>query len=479
MQFDWIQISYKSIKKWLVFFLFPLALVVASLFLLKPSGEAKAQEAINKASLAHREAVELANSSRDPNDLSLVAEAAEALTKAKSLKIENDFVGALEACRRATELSDRVINRAPKAPGLVSTVRFDELIGEVMVKRAGATEYVAANKKMILEAGDMVQTSPSASCRLVFYDGMITVVRPRSLVTIKDAFKNRESAENFINLRLETGNLTLRSTQHEKRAKPSVLTKSGSAMVYHQSQVAVEYSALVRETQLDVYSGRATAATGAKTIDVRQNQRITFGDDHSLSDLVELPPPPQLVRPEKFAKFKEAPDGTASVILGWRAVDPTASYRVELSPNILFTEFILEEDRYFRNQIEFPNLSSGVYFWRVASTNSANVTGAPSEVWQFQIGKELISSIKAVDTKPPFLTVQRPSIHGYLVIVTGKSETTATVQVDGQKAILDTNTGEFSYTANMPGAGIHTIHVVAEDPAGNRTHKEILVEIKD
>lgn len=479
MELKWVQISYKTFRKWAIFLLFPLILVAASWFLLKPSGEAQAQDLIEEASVALREATTTAHRTRDPQDMNHLTQAAQAMEQAKNLHIENDYQGSMTASRQVIAQAHKILERNRNVDNFNAKVRFDELIGEVLVKRADTSEYLPADKNMTLDQGDMIKTSPRSSCRLVFYDNMITVIQPESLVTIKDAFDNRTAKENFINLRLETGQITLKSTEMTDKAKPSVLTRSGSAMVYHSSQVEVDYSALQRLTELSVYRGKATAATGSRTMDVRENQRVSFSDDRTMGNLVDLPPPPVLLRPDNFEKYDVNPQGTATVLLGWRAVDPTASYHVELSPNILFTEWAVDEKRYFRNQIEFPQLTSGVYFWRVASIDSNNVEGAPSEVRQFQIGKELISDVRTIDTKPPNLSIKSVSVHGYYVIITGKTEKTASVTVDGQKAVLDGHTGEFNFTANMPGVGIHRIQVVAEDPAGNRTVRQVPVEIQD
>ena len=472
----------RNLRRLFIFLLFPVVLVGIAYLLLKPSGETRAQDKIRDVSVTILQAEEFAKQTNDQQDKHNVGRARETLDRARSLIIENSYSEAIETATKAEGFARLVLDRGRRSNSdddTTTKVRFDELIGDVQFRRADDTDYTSATKKTILDVGDVVKTSPKASCRLVFYDGMITVVGPASLITIKDAYANRSPSENFINLRLETGELTLKSTEIAGKAKPSVLTKSGSAMVYHSSQIAVEYSAIQSATELSVYQGRATAAAGTRSVDLSENQRVLFSDDLSMGELVDLPPPPKLVRPTNFSEIQEGEGGTTQVILGWTAIDPTASYHIELSPNILFTEWIHEDQRYFRNQIDFPNLPPGVYFWRVASVDSSNVEGAPSNVWQFQVGKELITSARAVDNRPPKLTIDEISVHGYLVIISGKTEKTATVQVDGQKAILDINTGEFNYTANMKKDGVHKINIVATDPAGNRTLEERFVEIKD
>ncbi len=468
-----------NIRRLLLFLLFPLVLIAAAWVLLRPSGESAAEEKIRDVSVTILRAEEMVKQSNDVQDKHNVGRARETLDRARNLVIENNYKQAVESAVKAEGFARLVLDRGKQAEPSKVKVRFDEIVGDVQFRRSEDTDYVSANKATVLDVGDVVRTSPRSSCRLVFYDGMVTVVGPASLLTIKDAYEDRGPENSFINLRLETGELTMKSSELSDKAKPSILTKSGSAMVFHSSQIAVEYSAIQAATELSVYQGRATAASGTRTVDLHDNQRVVFSDELALGELVDLPPPPKLARPSNYAEIDEGETGATPVVLGWSAIDPTASYHIELSPNILFTEWIHEDQRYFRNQIEYPNLPPGVYFWRVASIDSDNVEGAPSNVWQFQIGKELITSARSVDNKPPVLSINDVSIHGYLVIITGRTEKTATVQVDGQKAILDINNGTFSYTANMKKAGIHKINIIAMDPAGNRSHVEKLVEIKD
>ncbi|MCB1050579.1 MAG: hypothetical protein KDC71_08250 [Acidobacteria bacterium] len=477
MEVKWIQVSFKTIRKWALFIILCASLVLGVLYWTRPQGSEEAKNSIAEANAQLREAAEMVHQTQNPQDATFLEMASDALEGAKTAIIENDFQTAIVQSRRSVDFSKKIMDRHKEGAEGSGLVRFDEIIGDVQVRRAEAKNYEPANKKMLLAVGDVIKTSPRSSCRVIFQDGMTTIVSPNSLVTIKES-DLPENPSNFVNLRLDTGTLTLRSSELTNKNKPSILTKSGSAMVYHSSEVAVTYSAIQSNTALSVYDGRATAATGTKTQDVLKNQMVIFGDDQSLGNLRDLPPAPKLVRPENFSKV-EIQGQEVAVTLGWTAVDPTASYHVELSPNILFTEWIHENEKYFRNQIEYANLKPGVYFWRVSSINNENLEGAPSDTWQFQIGEALVSEMRTVDNKPPKLEVDKVSVHGFIVIITGRTEKTATVQVDGERAIMDLETGKFNFTASMDGQGIHKIHVVATDPAGNRTHKEVSVNIKE
>jgi hypothetical protein len=478
MQIKWVQVSVKAAKRWALFLFLCSAVAFAIFWWIRPKGGQEAEQAVQEAKSALREAAEIVQQTQDPQDATFLEMASDALDAANTAAIENDYRKMVEQARRSQDFSRRIADRIKSQDGLANQVRFDEVIGEVMVRRADAKDYQPANKKMVLSPGDVIKTSPKSSCRVLFKDGMTTIISPNSLVTLKEAQDAASGGQNLIHLRLDTGNLTLRSSELASQGKPSIVTKSGSALVYHSSEVAISYSAIQTNTSLAVYEGKATAATGAKTMDVLKNQQVVFGDDQSLGSLVDLPPAPKLVRPENYTKI-QASGAEVAVTLGWAAVDATASYRVELSPNILFTEFIHETDQYFRNQIEYANLSSGVYFWRVSAVNSQSAQGAPSQTWQFQIGEALVSEMRTIDNKPPPLKIEKVSVHGFHVIISGHTEVAAVVQVDGERAMMDAQTGKFNFIASMKGLGQHKINVVAIDQAGNRANKEITVQIRD
>ncbi len=478
MEIKWVQLPVASIKKWFLFLAVPLVFIVVVVLWSAPSGEEEAKVALSKASKVCQQARADYLNTRNPEEEEALKQAEFHLNRATNFVTENEYEQALLAAEESIEYSNKILKQ-PKAkmvekPG---SIRFDELIGKVLVKPSGSQEYILATKSMLLSEGDRIQTGQKASCRLVFQDGMVTVIRPNSLITIRESVKGRVDPDSLAEIRLETGKLTLKSA-YKQSNKAKVDTKAGEASAYDQSELFVSYSALEVATDLSVYEGKAIAKAGETSTEVRINQMVTLRDNQSLSELVDLPAPPRLLTPDNFSKFEMEVDQKLPILLGWESSEATASYHIELSPNILFTEYIHEDNRYFRNTIQFNNLSEGVYFWRVSCINSKHVEGTPSSVFQFQIGQEFISNMVAVDTKPPLLKITDASVYGYTVLVSGRTEKSATVSVNGKKTVHDVATGKFNVALNMPSAGVHQLLIVAKDPAGNKTkiEKTVLID---
>ena len=119
-------------------------------------------------------------------------------------------------------------------------------------------------------------------------------------------------------------------------------------------------------------------------------------------------------------------------------------------------------------QMELTELTEGSHTIRFQGTNS-------------QGDAFLYTKSFSVDTTPPSLLVSSPISGSFFsagTVVTGRSEGTLTISVDGgtaQAVTIETD-GSFSYTANLSDSvASHTLTLTATDPAGNTTTRTIQV----
>lgn len=189
--------------------------------------------------------------------------------------------------------------------------------------------------------------------------------------------------------------------------------------------------------------------------------------------------PPRLVIPEDGVTLEAGPDGTAHVTLKWQAVPNAAAYHLEFAEDAQFTLWITDLKPMPACEAAYPDLPPGTYFWRVTAIDVAHREGIRSPIHQFEV--EPVRSINPapapIDDTPPKLDLERPSVHGRFVIIKGTSEISASIWVNGQYAFMDHDSGKFVFVASMPGAGTHSIHVLAIDPAGHRSRKSVSVKI--
>ena len=205
------------------------------------------------------------------------------------------------------------------------------------------------------------------------------------------------------------------------------------------------------------------------------------GDPLETEKTASQPQAPELLAPPDNAIIECGKRKVGNVTLQWQGKEDDAAYHAQLSEDMEFTVWIHDQKPVLGTEMEYPDLPPGNYFWRISSIDENHVEGPPSQVRKFVVQASQSDDVPApeIDTTPPRLKLEKPSVHGRFVIVTGTTEKTASVWVNGQITVLDTNTGKFVYVASMTSDGIHSIHVLVRDAAGNPSRESLLVEIKE
>src|SRR5262245_34212484 len=100
-----------------------------------------------------------------------------------------DWRDARTAAIVAQTNAQRLIDMGRGSEESSSVVRFYRIEGEVRVKRAGEFHWEAANSKMVMKVGDQIKTSGASVVELIYSDGAITMLRPGSLLEIKEVYQ--------------------------------------------------------------------------------------------------------------------------------------------------------------------------------------------------------------------------------------------------------------------------------------------------
>ena len=469
-------VSSSDLKKWGVFALFLVVLAVLVYFLaLQPGGETEARRAIEEAEALNEQARAIAARTQTPQDLANVDLSSEALRKAKALLVEHDFGRAGEEALRSKNQSNKVIDRQSTGSDTRARVRFQDLRGEVSVKKRFTPEYAPAQPDLALDIGDAIRSGEGGSARLQFSSQMEVMLSNGASLTIPDLPVNQQDSI-ISEIFLESGTILVRVSDQER--KSGVLNNNGKVTIFPGSELWV--------TQLEngglfvrVGRGRAEVRNREGTANVLLDQQVTLPPDRAPGPPENLPAPPELISPDNFSSQEANQNGYASVTLSWR---PTVGqYQVEVSDNPMFNGFVQQLNNYRRESINFPNIREGTYFWRVYSIDQGR-TGIPSQARQFEVtGPQGEVAATAIDDRPPLLQVYRDKVlvQGYVAIIQGKVERGSSVSVEGETAFVDSESGEFRCTLNFPGRGIYTLNIIATDRSGNHAREELKVEIRD
>src|SRR6185503_3594855 len=130
-----------------------------------------------------------------------------ALDEARSELGESDYDQARVAAIRSENLSVKAINMAHGTDSKSRMVRFYRIEGDVRVKDAGEFSWDPANPKMMLQIGDQVKTSSSASAQLIYFDGTVTTIQPGSLLEIRDLYEDPVTLVRRVKEKLNWGEL--------------------------------------------------------------------------------------------------------------------------------------------------------------------------------------------------------------------------------------------------------------------------------
>jgi len=460
-------------KKWGLFLLFIVLLAAVLLFFLTPEGENQANEMLQRARLINRNAQNAAEKTADPQDLANLDLSRDSLERAETLYIESQYSATIEEARKSMHYSEKVISGDKAGSNFGARIRFDELIGEVLVKKKVNPAFERAVSETSLGLGDLVKTSAESGCRIVFSSGLQVILNADTHLTLSE--EERDGSNVRLILFLDSGKISLKTSESQTG---SVLTNAGRAVLYHGTDAAVSFDADVGTMAVAVRYGRTDARSDTKSAIVGANQKLSFSSGSFSGVPEKLPVAPQLLAPSDFAKFRANSNGFASVNLQWETAPNARSYHVQLSTDSLFIRTVADLEDFRGTDQTFPALKPGVYYWRVASRSSNGVEGFASPEKSFEIVERDGQNVSS-DDNPPKLKIQRKITQGYIAIIIGTTDRDANVKINGEPAPVDKETGEFVFVLKLPGQGLHDVSVAAQSSTGGLAYENFTVLVKD
>ncbi len=339
--------------------------------------------------------------------------------------------------------------------------RFISFEGDVRVIRAATRETITASSDTELYPGDTVQTQASGRARIGMADGSTLVVRPNSIITVRDNASADDGKKTNVHVVVDSGQMYVRTEQLPEGTNSVVETPKTRNQLGDQTAASFGVNPEGTE-EIRVNSGavETTNRAGEKTI-LSGGQYVAINPAGTISKpqrLLEVPLPSE---PPDLEKVVVGQNGSASVSLKWLRPpsESTAYYRVEVatSPFFVADGKVIERDQLIATEFNATDLRPGVYFWRIRATASTGQVSDWSEPKKFVVAPRGTGSQVVVSN----LTVEL--LGGNIYLVRGQAEPGTTIRVGGREALVPSSK---SFQVQITAAA-REVTVEALDPQGN------------
>ncbi|HEV2800174.1 MAG TPA: FecR domain-containing protein [Pyrinomonadaceae bacterium] len=344
--------------------------------------------------------------------------------------------------------------------------RFISFDGDVRVVRAQTRESLLARSDTQLYPGDIVQTQADGRARIQLADGSNLIVRPNSVVTIRDNASGEGGQRTNVRVAVARGQINVRTEQQPEGGSNIVETPLTRNSLTGQTGASFD----VREDNSEgirVSSGQLETVTrgGVKTT-VQGNEYIALNQQGTIKSRESLLAMPLLLSPRDLEKISATEKGATSVTLRW--VRPQTGtprhYHVEVatSPFFVTAGKVTERDQLEATQFSVSDLRAGIYFWRVRAVAASGQISEWTEPQKFTIvagGTGTADHITVSDVAFDF-------VGGQIYVARGRTQPGNTIRINGRETLAASD-GSFQLQISAPKA-TREIVVEAEDSQGTR-----------
>ncbi len=350
-----------------------------------------------------------------------------------------------------------------------SGARFVSFEGDVRVIRAATRETIAASADTELYPGDTVQTQANGRARIGLADGSTLLIKPNSTIIVRDNAKADDGKRSNVHVRVDSGQLSVRTEQQSDGATNVVETPKTKNTVGEQTNASFGVNPEGTE-EIRVATGaiETTNAAGDKA-NIRGGEYVAVNNSGRLSPAQKLLDVPQPATPHDLEKVFVGQNGAANVALKWQRPQSgtPAYYRVEVatSPFFVTDGKVIERDQLVATEFGASDLRPGVYFWRVRATASSGQASDWSDPLKF------IVATRGTGSQVSVSNVTTELLGGSLYLVRGRAEPGTTIRAGGRETIV-TPDGTFQVQISAA-RGAREITIEAQDPRGNSSQYKV------
>jgi hypothetical protein len=371
-----------------------------------------------------------------------------------------------------TRISQALGAGAPSTAQLTARqAKFVNLDGRVQLKKVNSVQWVAADYRMALDKGDLIQTSGDGVARITFADGTTYTVQSDTLVTVEENSVGRDS-ETRVAMHISSGAVDLATgTWDSPKSKAEVSFSNAVASVQQNSRAAVRSDPTTSEGEITVSAGGAELSTtdGRQHVEIGRWERVTVPSSGGPVVKSNVLAPPDLTQPLNLQPLIVPDPKKAPVRFEWKPVQDAVSYELRISTTSMFSR-IVEDRKLNGTSVEITGFDQGDYFWDVLATDQQKRVSAPSDTFKFTLatqgkGQEML------------LEVGSTELHGNVVEITGRTEPGAALIINGEQVADIRSDGTFKYFTAALTRGSQTIVLTGQNRRGGTAIKRVEIVI--
>jgi len=382
--------------------------------------------------------------------------------------------GMQAAGNAADRVLERIAGMAPASGSGETTAQqahFTALDGTVRIKKGNGNTWIAADYKIPLDKGDVVQTGSDGMAKVVFNDGTSYTVKQDSLIVIEENSANDQQQTN-VAVAVSTGTVDLSTATYSQGSKSQVIVAGATASLAPESAAQVRNDPKADQHEILMKKGAGEVTRNGETVKLANWEKVSFQAEQThMEKAKEIGPPTPISPANMMPIFISGDTTTKDVEFSWTAMANAVGYRLRISRNPYFSSTLVDK-KVNTADVTVTSLGEGAYYWAVQSYDAAGKESVESEKNRFTIipkGKQN----DAIDLElDPFVQ------HGHVIEVTGKTQTGARVMVNGREVPMIGSDGSFHYFTPPLPAGEAVITVTAQTAQGgvNTQQKKLVIQ---
>ena len=347
--------------------------------------------------------------------------------------------------------------------------RFLNIEGSVRVKKANEVQWVAASLNLLLEKGDVVQTSGDGVARLSFVDGSVYTVRSDTLIVVEENSSQADSNITNVSVQVTSGEVDLSTTKFQGESK--VLFANAVAQIGQDSRASVKNDPKSEVSELTLMKGHSEVIRGTERVVLSAYEQVSFRGEGGRMSRQRVMGPPLLLMPANQAPVVAVEGRKSQVTFSWTPVPTARAYRLRVSTSPIFTSVVYNR-RVASSTVKVTGLPEGTYYWVVSSLDKKNRESQTSDANKFILLRQLPED-------EILLAVDKLIQHGKAIEIIGRTEPGARVIVNDEPVFAVSPDGTFKhFTQPFTNPGANQITITAQNAKGQISTRRKTVYIQ-